>query len=109
MLMGVTIQLIAASQVPELRGVILRPNCAIPSRAARRPAGIEVAFHRASVTHVGEREPEQKDVMTTFKRIAIAALAASTVAVGSFAFSPAAEAAADRPTCICIRGVCACW
>jgi hypothetical protein len=50
--------------------------------------------------------------MTTFRRIAIAALAASTVAVGSFAGIHVAEAAAaesPRPVCIRVLNVTVCW
>lgn len=54
----------------------------------------------------------RSDVMTTFRRIAIAALAAATVAVGSFAGVHVAEAAAaesPRPVCIRVLNVTVCW
>jgi hypothetical protein len=59
-LMVVPIQLIAASPIAEECRVILRPNRRDSFASRSIPAGIEVAVHRAAVTHVGEREPEQE-------------------------------------------------
>ena len=92
-LMAVTIQLIGASPIALESRVILRRIAAILSRAAQCPAGIEVALHGASATHFGENgHRNRKKAMSRLRRLAIALLAAATVAVGSLAVPPAASA-----------------
>ncbi len=48
--------------------------------------------------------------MTTFRRIAIAALAAATVAIGSLAITRTAEAArSEEPVCVYVLYRWVCW
>src|SRR5262245_29621773 len=91
--MVATIQLIAASPIAEKCRVNLPRKATIPSRAARCPAGIEVALRSASATHFRESgHRNRSEVMVRIRRFAIALFAASTVAIGSLAVPAQASA-----------------